>query len=53
MTYFNTTDKHGCPCYKNYAVSGRTSLSITSVAFLMAWDDVENSGGGELLDPPL
>ena len=53
MTYFNTTEKHGCPGYKNYAVSNSTNLSFTSVAFFVAWDDMENSGGEELLDPPV
>ena len=53
MTYFNTSEKHGCPGYKNYAVSYSTNLSLNSVAFFVSWDDMENSGGGELLDSPL
>lgn len=53
MTFWSSTDKHGCRGYKNYAVSDCTKLSLISLAFHMVWDDMENSGEGELLDPPL
>ena len=53
MTDCDDTDKHSCPGYKNYAASSSTELSIISMAFFMVWDDMENSGGGELLDLPL